>query len=549
MMPIPATLTAAAGFPRLSTAQKDTNGDWQPIAFDTQAASLLNISSLLAVTPSDGDDNDEKVVINRLRGQEWNYEYSVFDELNYKLGGIMHSAPVIVKDGTGSRFSSREEMAYVGDIYGMLHAIDTSDGKEKWAYIPSNLLSKLQNDRSDPYATPDFAAVDASATARDIYYDHDSDSNTPDAWRTILVSPQGFGGTGIFALDVTDPDHDQWKVLWETTVLPADTTPATPGGGMGYAYRASLDKVKWPVLEDGEVIRYESKWMVFVATSYAAKVDGFGGVHIFALDLATGARVWGFSSQYGTANNDVPGAVTTIDLDNDSHADRVYVGDINGRMWELEAHDGSNPYGTYIDASDPYDLKYFQIPLFAAGVGYPITVSPAVLMHNGHVILIFGTGGTDWAVNTNTYNIYGVDATDAKTDWDALSQSEKNSYYQTNKAASTPAWSFALAAGEKVWSTPTIAAGQIWIVTSSGSMEGADPGADSAGSSKLRRFDLSGDIQQTIDFNNKKIRGSLFVSNKHLYLTTFNNEIIQLGDGDFAAGIGNRVVLKSWQHQ
>jgi hypothetical protein len=32
-------------------------------------------------------------------------------------------------------------------------------------------------------------------------------------------------------------------------------------------------------------------------------------------------------------------------------------------------------------------------------------------------------------------------------------------------------------------------------------------------------------------------------------MTTFKNEIIQLGDGDFAAGNGNRVVLKSWQHQ
>jgi hypothetical protein len=46
----------------------------------------------------------------------------------------------------------------------------------------------------------------------------------------------------------------------------------------------------------------------------------------------------------------------------------------------------------------------------------------------------------------------------------------------------------------------------------------------------------------------KLFRGSLYVANGHLYMTTFNNEIIQLGDGDFATGFGNRVVLKSWLH-
>jgi hypothetical protein len=131
-----------------------------------------------------------------------------------------------------------------------------------------------------------------------------------------------------------------------------------------------------------------------------------------------------------------------------------------------------------------------------------------------------------------------------------MSQSEKNSFYQTNKGASTAAWTIALAAGEKVWSTPTVAAGQIWIVTTTGSMESGIPGDDSGGgSSTLRRIDLSGAIQDTKEFADKKIRGSIFVSNGHLYMTTINNEIIQLGDGIFAAGTGNKVVLKSWQHQ
>jgi len=87
-------------------------------------------------------------------------------------------------------------------------------------------------------------------------------------------------------------------------------------------------------------------------------------------------------------------------------------------------------------------------------------------------------------------------------------------------------------------------------VTSFGSMESTDPGNDKVGNSVLRALDLDGIVAAgtplTID---SKIRGSVYVSNKHLYMTTMDNKIIQIGDGDYTAGTGNRVVLKSWQHQ
>ena len=104
----------------------------------------------------------------------------------------------------------------------------------------------------------------------------------------------------------------------------------------------------------------------------------------------------------------------------------------------------------------------------------------------------------------------------------------------------------ALANGEKVWSSPTISAGQIWLVTSYGSMESADPKNDKNGSSKLRLINLdngSTEWEKAI----KKVRGSIYVSRKHVYMTAFDGSLIQFGDDDFASGTGNRVVLKSWQ--
>lgn len=537
-----------------TAAYDDMTGDWSKINFD--AANVDALTAGLDVQPDNGDTADEIKVIERLRGRYWDYEGSKYVEQGHnKLGGIMHSAPVIVRNGSqDSRFERKKEVAYVGDVYGMLHAIDTHDGKELWAYIPSNLLGKLQNDRTDPNAEPDFAAVDGSPTAKDVYWDHDGDGVLE--WRTILVCAEGFGGTSIFALDVTDPEN--WQVLWEATDNP-DIGGEAPGGGMGYAFRVALDKVKVPVLDvnnDPIPGQYTVQWMVYVATSYANIAEDHGGINVFAFDLATGTERWTFSSTYADSVNDIPGAATTFDINGDTLADRLFVGDMNGRMWELALTDDpagrwtaghSVHIGEYSDPNDPFTTLTAEIPLFNAGIGNPISVSPAITTRNGHVLLIFGTGGADWASDDQGYHVYAVDATAAGN----LVQSDKNYNYATLGGAIGAVWSLATAAGEKVWSSPTISAGKIWIVTSSGTMESTDPKGDKAGSSKLRLLDL--DTGQNLwdqPLQLGKIRGSLYVSRKHVYLTAFDGNIIQLGDqDDFSRGTGNRVILKSWLHQ
>ena len=551
---LPASTGNAAG--REVYTAKNDGGDWSKINFD--AANVDALTAGLDVTPGNGDTADEIKVIERLRGRDWDYDNSAYVEQEHnKLGGIMHSSPVIIRsDDKDSRFSStnRPEVAYVGDLYGMLHAIETATGIEKWAYIPSNLLGKLKNDRTDPNADPHFAAVDASPTAKDIYYDHDSNPSTAPMWRTILVCAQGFGGNSIFALDVTDPAY--WEVLWEATdnpLLPDELTGVAPGGGMGYSFRAALDKVKVPVLDgNGDPIpgEYEVKWMVYVATSFAHIAEDHGGINVFAFDLQTGTEQWTFSSTYADSVNDIPGAVTTFDIDEDTLADRIYVGDMNGRMWEIALTD--DPAGKWTAGQSIHEAEVtveevtstVPIPLFDAGIGNPISVSPAIISRNGHVLLIFGTGGADWASNAKGYHVYAVDATEAAN----LIETDKQTNYEDSGGAIGAKWSLPTDVGEKVWSAPTVSAGQIWIVTSFGSMESADPKSDKGGSSKLRLLNLdTGENIWDEPLTIGKVRGSIYVSRKHVYMTTFDGEIIQLGDDDFTSGTGNRVVLKSWQ--
>lgn len=106
--------------------------------------------------------------------------------------------------------------------------------------------------------------------------------------------------------------------------------------------------------------------------------------------------------------------------------------------------------------------------------------------------------------------------------------------------------------GEKVWSSPTIAAGQIFVATSTGSMESSDPRDDIAGTGNLYSISLDpgegGGAAVTWKIDDiGKVRGSLYVSRHHIFLSTIDNEIIQVGDEDFSEGNINNVVLKSWR--
>jgi Tfp pilus tip-associated adhesin PilY1 len=504
------------------TAKKNADGSWSKMNFDT--GNLANLCGPLNITPTVCDDGDERDVIERVRGQYWNSTTAQWFELSNKLGAIMHSAPAII-GGEQRTGGSRTEIAYVGSLDGMLHAIETDTGSEKWAYIPNNLLEKLQNDRSNPNATGDFAAVDASPAAKDVYYDHDNDGYKE--WRTVVVSAEGQGGNAIFALDVTDPDA--WSVLWEATDTQA------PAGGMGHAYRVAIDKVRWPITEMGdandngiadEILGYEMKWVVFVSTGYADIATNHGGIHVFAFDLKTGGKLWAFSAEYADSVNDIPGAVTVFDADEDSFADYVYVGDMNGRLWELDAIDGTNPNGQ--ESGE-------EIPLFNAGVGNPISVSPAIYKSNDHTIVVFGTGGANWASDAQSYAIYAVDATD------------KKSVPTYASGAGTLLWQNDLGVGEKVWSTPTIAYGYIFATTAYGSMEGSDPrmdlaaeGEDSGNFYKLKLSD--GDMVWSLTHVGK-VRGSIYVDRQHAYMTTIDGQIIQIGGEDFSAGSSSNVSM------
>jgi type IV pilus assembly protein PilY1 len=272
--------------------------------------------------------------------------------LGWKLGDIVHSAPVVVGSPTFFSTSSssedfftattaREKVLYVGSNDGMLHAFRASDGYEKWAFIPEFALEQLAH-KADPTYCHEFS-VDLTPAVRDC--------KVNGSWRTVLVCGARRGGADYFALDVTDPDDP--SVLWQMKT-PDDM--------------AWSSEVQFATLDDEAVF--------LVGSGY----DMTGGkAYLYAFDLATGAELGAqeLSSVPGSRNKAT--APAPVDVNFDGETDVAYVGDLRGTMHRVVFNGSSN------------DGSWTMTELYSGS--QPITAQPKAAYGEGGLMMVyFGTG-------------------------------------------------------------------------------------------------------------------------------------------------------------
>jgi type IV pilus assembly protein PilY1 len=196
------------------------------------------------------------------------------DRKGWKLGDIVYSTPVAVgppsvsavprhlADANFHAFLDnkvhRDQMVYVGANDGMLHAFNLGfwdnstspnkyvyddfvgfpdTGKERWAYVPSNMLSELQCLAISTYGEAGCDhrfMVDLSPQAWDI--------KVNGIWKSILLGGERAGGDTYFALDITNPDAGNATVLWEYSVL--KNYPASANVTTLYSTAANYERLK-----------------------------------------------------------------------------------------------------------------------------------------------------------------------------------------------------------------------------------------------------------------------------------------------------------------
>lgn len=255
-----------------------------------------------------------------------------------------------------------------------------------------------------------------------------------------------------------------------------------------------------------------SRWIAFFASGYNNRGTANTGRTLYGVDAYTGKQLGQWSaddivasaSNPSTIDNTIPGAPALADVDDDGYVDRLYVGDLEGRLWKLNTSKSIS-----IDASgamsNPND--YLQCVLFDAGNinqgstrnWAPILTKPAVVtLEAGKPNIYFGTGGDDRAPDTLTYKFYSVRDTDALSgcrttpvlesnlkianlEWvvgDSLTNTTTPSALSPNNAEGT--------AGDRYWTDPVVVNNTaVYFASLPGKIESVNPCLNLTGYSKV----------------------------------------------------------------
>ncbi len=251
---------------------------------------------------------------------------------------------------------NRTPVIYVAGNNGMLHAFRADTGVEIFAFLPNSAISETLKRYTHPRyglnapAESDYETyrhryiLDGETTAADVYING--------AWRTVLVGTQGRGGTGVFALDITNPNSI--SLLWEKS--------ATDNNAIGN----NLGK---PIIAQVA----ENDWRVILGNGPNSNGDR---AQLIMLSIASGDIT---TVDTGVGSNNGLSGVQLWDSDKDGFFDTAYAGDLKGNLWRFTKL-GSN-------------LRQAS-RLFTTDSARPISAAPLVMSNQKTAAtwVFFGTG-------------------------------------------------------------------------------------------------------------------------------------------------------------
>ena len=308
------------------------------------------------------------------------------------MGDILHSKPVLMT--YGGTDANPDITVFTGTNEGFIQAINATTGAEVFSFIPKELLSNLDIlfDNSatvkHPYGMDGAISLwHKDVNANDVLLDSSNVVETGE--HVYLYAGMRRGGNHYYALDVTNRSAP--KLLWQID-----------GGTGNFAElgqtwsRPIVTKIKLyngSILEDRNVLIFGGGYDTNQDTA-GAPLDDTIGRAIYMVDATTGQRLWWASSD-ATANlvlsgmtNSIPADVKVIDINVDGYADRLYVGDMGGRVWRIDFNNTSNTGATNLatggllatlggtDAANNRRFYYSpDIALVQTAAGYALTVS------------------------------------------------------------------------------------------------------------------------------------------------------------------------------
>ena len=335
-------------------------------SFDPSSANYIQDATLGLDLVSDSDVVNEDtgmsyrdVLLNWIAGYLVGNEGDLLPRL--AIEDPLHSRPVVINYAEG------EQVVYLGTNSGYLHAINTSDGTERFALLPEETLKN-----PNYYMSPSLIPEDRKLYALDgplTYWHNDHNLNgAVDGSDTVyLYFGMRRGGHSYYALDVTDPDAP--SMLWSKHGTYTDTdTKNAPGlssgfGNLGQTWSSLMPAlVKW---------QGSDKVVLFAGGGYdpdedgtdldgtATRVTADTGNTVYMLDASTGAVLWDAQSALSPADmtSSFPADVTPIDRNNNGYVDLLYAADVGGRVWRFDISEEATGSGDFAEGGVILDIN------------------------------------------------------------------------------------------------------------------------------------------------------------------------------------------------
>jgi len=294
------------------------------------------ITDALLNTGTPGDPTRDEV-IDFIDGQDLpdTNQNNNTTEPRYQMGDPLHSQPVSVIYGP----TLQDGVVFMATNDGYLHAIDITDGHEKWAFLPPEFLQnqiQLYKDESTPNR---IYGIDGDLRVQMIA---DNNGIIENGEKVYLYFGMRRGGNFYYALDVTDPDNPKVQFRLNGAQLP----------GLGQSWATPIP-THMNIAGSGQDA---SHLVLVIAGGYepdqdnAALTTDTTGNAIYIVDAVTGSLLWyasdasGATKRFNTSGRSMsysfPSHVRLADFDGDGQADRIYAADVGGQIWRFDVWNG-----------------------------------------------------------------------------------------------------------------------------------------------------------------------------------------------------------------
>lgn len=345
----------------------------QGTTFPTSAQATAMRNGLLSMNPAESDITATQLT-NYIKGDR-SRERANLGALRNRdsaMGDVVNSSPV---------YSADTDTLFIGSNDGFLHAVNATNGAERFVYAPAGLnYSDLGTLASPDYVHKFFVDGQIAVSTR---------KQTPG--KNLLVGALGRGGKGVFSLDVTNPaSFGAGNVAWDKTV--------NVDNDMGY------------VLGETIIARGNNDRPLAIVPNGVGSASNCSALFIY--DLENGNLLRKFNTgacapSGGTLLNGMS-SPRGWDSDGDGTVDEIYAGDLYGNLWKFDVS-SSNP--------SSWSIAFNGQPLFRAvdksGKRQAISggLSLGYEQYGGRRWVIFGTGRyltTGDVLDDSVQTVYGI---------------------------------------------------------------------------------------------------------------------------------------------